>query len=141
MPQLSTTKAERLRHANELISAISRHGRRFFYNHENNRTAHFRIKLDGRLYFRDDYTDTLIYTAYRGRWRYFSHGGNMRRLVDDLATYIRTGERIWRGHFGPWPGWRAGGDLWFYGPADMAALRQEIDGNPALRRPAEGGIQ
>ncbi|GGF56402.1 hypothetical protein GCM10007301_15060 [Azorhizobium oxalatiphilum] len=133
MAEAILTRQQRMAHANALLESISRHGRRFFYYDRRQRVASFEIDLAGRLWFRDDYTWKRVYVAYSGWWRHFSHGGTMRRLVDDLATYIRTGERIWRGHFGPWPMHFCDGDLWSYGTDAMEALRSEIAASPCLR--------
>ena len=129
------TKRQRLAEANRVLEAIARHGRRFFHNAEHDRVARFEIDIAGRLWFRDDYTWRRIFTAWRGNWRQFSHGGTMRRLVDDLAAYIRTGPPIAGGHFGPWPQWYCDGDLWGYGADAMAALRDELAGSDAIRFP------
>ncbi len=120
------TRSERLADANHLIGQISEFGRRFFYNSQRDRVARFEITLDGKLWLRDDWTGRRIYVAYRGHWRNFSHGGTLRRLVEDLSGYIRTGKRIPAGHFGPWPEWLCSGDLWGYGKEPMAALRDAI---------------
>lgn len=130
------TKAERLADANELILQISMHGRKFFYSPLRNRVARFEISLDGKLWFRDDWTGGRVYVAYRGRWRNFSHGGTLRRLVEDLAAYIRTGERISSAHLGPWPEWVNGGDLWGYGSDAMEALRDAAQALDCVRWPA-----
>lgn len=120
-------KNERLADANYLILQISMTGRRFFFSQTHNRVAKFELTMDGKLWFRDDYTDERIYVAYKGRWRHFSHGGTMRRLVEDLGEWIRTGKQIGPGHFGPWPDYICGdGDLWGYGLDTMLALRNAI---------------
>lgn len=120
-------KAERIADVNYLILQISMFGRRFFYSKRFNRVAKFEVTMDGRLWFRDDYTDKRIYVAYKGHWRGFSHGGTLRRLVDDMAKYIGTGELIPAGHFGPWPDYIGGdGDLWGYGLDTMLMLRNAI---------------
>lgn len=120
-------KAERIKDANYLILQISMFGRRFFYNAKHNRVARFEVTLDGKLWLRDDYTDRRVYVAYKGRWRYFSHGGTMRRLVEDLAHWIRTGEPIcYEAHFGPWPHYLCEGDLWGYGHEVMVTFRKSI---------------
>lgn len=126
------TPRDRLAHVNDLLAAISRHGRRFFYDPDRDRIARFEIDLAGRLWFRDDYTDRRIYIAYRGKWRWFSHGGTMRALVESLAAYIRQGKPVPAGHLGPWPEWYCEGDLWGYGRPAMAALRAEIAGLPCF---------
>jgi hypothetical protein len=120
------TKAERIADANYLILQISMFGRRFFYNDRYDRVARFEITIDGKLWFRDDYTDERVYVAYRGHWRNFSHGGTLRRLVEALAKYIRSGERISASHFGPWPEWCCDGDPWGYGKETMAKLRSAV---------------
>ncbi len=120
------TKSERLQDANYLILQVSIFGRRFFYSATHNRVAKFELTIDGKLWFRDDDTDKRIYVAYRGRWKHFSHGGTLRGLVEGLANYIRTGERIGAGHFGPWPQWVCEGDLWGYGKETMEMLRNAL---------------
>ena len=132
-----STRRQRLTHANELIAAISRHGRRFFYYEGHDRVARFEIDLAGRLWLRDDYTGRRIYIAYRGNWRQFSHGGTLRRLVEATALYIRQGKPVPAGHFGPWPQWLCEGDLWGYGREAMATLRAEIAASPCLTRSPE----
>lgn len=134
-----TTKAQRLRHANALIGAISRHGRRFFYSQKHDRVSRFEIDIAGQLWLRDKHTWKRCYTAYRYNWRHFTEGGTLRRLIDALAVYIRTGVPIHRGHFGPWPAHFCEGDLWGYGAEAMTALRAEIADSPCLR-PAPSNI-
>lgn len=125
-PRTPGSKGERIYEANYALLTISIFGRRFFYNQLHNRVACFEMTIDGRLWFRDDYTDRRIYVAHRGRWRHFSHGGTLRRLVDGLARYIRTGEQISPRHFGPWPDHYCDGDLWGYGRGPMESLRQAL---------------
>lgn len=130
------TRSDRLAEANHLILEISAIGRRFFYSEPHDRVACFERSVDGKLWFRDDYTGRRIYVAYRGEWRHFSHGGTLRRLVEGLAGYIRTGERIPAGHFGPWPEYYFNGDLWGYGKEAMSALRGALRGNDCVAWPA-----
>lgn len=130
------TKHQRLAQANAVIQAVSGVGRRFFYCERHDRVARFELTIDGRLWFRDDFSDTRIYVAYKGRWRVFSHGGTMRKLIDALADYIRFGKRVPAGHFGPWPAWICEGDLWGYGSDAMAELRSTLAGNDCISRPA-----
>lgn len=136
------TPRQRVAHANDLIAAISRHGRRFFYDADRGRVARFEMDLAGRLWFRDEYTNRRVYVAYRWRWRHFSNGGTLRRLVESLAAYIRQGAPVPSSHFGPWPQWVCDGDLWGYGKSAMAALRTEIATSPCLpSRLESGGIR
>lgn len=126
------TKQQRLETANQIIKIISEHGRHFFstnsyppHHTEIPRISHFVFAGNGRLWFVDKYTQRRIYTSYRrGRWRGFSDGGTLRSLVENLADYITKADPI-RRHFGPWPDYLCGGDLWGYGP-DMDIVRQRI---------------
>jgi hypothetical protein len=124
------TKAERMAHANDILLSVSRHGRRFFYCPRADRVARFEMDAHGCLRFRDEYTDRVIRLVKGGKWRGFNNGGTLRRLVEDLAEYIRTGEKI-RNHFGPWPEWICDGDLWGYGES-IKQVRSEIGANPAF---------
>lgn len=48
---------------------------------------------NGRIYFVDDYTRKEIAVINNSReWDGFSHGGTMRALVLDFASFIRTGK-------------------------------------------------
>ena len=114
-------RALRLSHANELLRVIASCGRRLF--HYEGRVGQLEQDVRKRLWFRDHYTAKRVYTAYRGRWRHFSGGGTNQKLVMALCRHVRTGERVHRAHFGPWPGWVCGGDLWGYGE-DMGKVRE-----------------
>lgn len=127
-------KRQRLGEANAVLVAISQRGRCFFAHQ--GRVSRFEIDLAGKLWLRDKYTWKRCYVAYRYRWRHFSDGGTLRRLVDALANYIRTGHRIPGRLFGPWPESYCRGDLWGYGKAEMAALRAELASSPAVEWPA-----
>lgn len=129
-------KKLRLAEANQVIAAISAHGRRFFYCSQHDRISRFEIDDRGRLWLRDKWTDGRVYLAYRGNWRLFSDGGTLRRLIEKLAIYIRTGEPLMSSLFGPWPDWICDGDLWGYGSEAMASLRTELQKSPAISFPA-----
>ncbi|WAC26378.1 hypothetical protein [Ancylobacter sp. SL191] len=131
------TPRQRLTHANALIAAISRHGRRFFHDTRSGRIARFEIDLAGRLWLRDEYTNRRVYVAYRGHWRHFSNGGTLRRLIECIAAFIRSGRPVPASVFGPWPTWICDGDLWGYGKPAMDALRAEIADSPCLARRRE----
>jgi hypothetical protein len=139
-------KYDRLIEANLVIGAIAAHGRRFFYSGPGSdhrchihpaRVAMFEIDRQGRLRFRDDYTDVPVLVTSRGEWKGFSHGGTLKRLVRDLADYIRTGKPISPGHCGPWPSWQCGGDLWGYGQENMELVRSAVLATDAVRKPAQ----
>jgi hypothetical protein len=133
--------------ANRVITAISMHGRRFFYTgpgvnpsrakaSPDGRIARFEKDARGALWFRDDYTWKPIYVAWdRGQWKGWSHGGTLRDLVRALRDYIRTGTPIRPGWFGPWPDWVCEGDLWGYGAEAMAAVREAVMKTEAVAKP------
>jgi hypothetical protein len=116
-------KHQRLDKANLILELIARHGRHFFAH--DGLVSQFTLRPDGKLFFVDSYTQKAIYTASSmGKWRGFTEGGNNLDLVKNLADYIRTGAPI-HNHFGPWPDWVCGGDLWGYGES-MIALRSNL---------------
>ena len=72
--------------ANNLIQSIANCGRKFF-NYQG-RIAKIEMAENGRLWFRDDYTNKLICLHNHYRWKYISHGGTMRGLLICLRKYI-----------------------------------------------------
>lgn len=118
---LADARHGRVATANALIRTIAGCGRCFFA-HEG-RIGRIEIDGRGRLWFLDAYAGRRVYTAYRGRWRHFTNGGTLRRVVECLCEFIKTGERLPVGIFGPWPEWVCGGDMWGYGAENMAAIR------------------
>jgi hypothetical protein len=120
------TKAQRIEHANALISEVAKRGRMFFHHKGSGRTATFELTRGGRIRFRDEYTQKLVDTSRPGRWPNFSGGGTLQRLVSDLHKYIASGERISSGHFGPFPHFMCDGDVWGYGLVTMAELRASL---------------
>lgn len=128
---MTNEKQERVKHANAVLRAMGSYGRHFFYSETKDRFAEIVIDAQGRLRIVDDYTGQSVLIVKQGRWRGFSHGGTCRAVVEDLANYVRTGKKT-RNHFGPWPEWFNGGDLWGYGLAASAAVRSDIRGNPAV---------
>lgn len=133
----STIEQKRARafEANKVILYVSQHGRRFFYNERFDRTAVMYVDYRGRIWFQDDYTNTPIYTHYQGRWRKFSHGGTLKRLIIALRDYIRTGEPISPRYFGPWDKMLCDGDLWGYGFEAMENVRRKVLTTEAVRKP------
>lgn len=128
----------RMGHANAVMEAISRHGRRFF--HHDGRVTRFELDERGRLWLVDKYTGGRIWMHGNHRWRDFSDGGTLRRLCEDLRDYVLKGAPVPAGHFGPWAGWRADGDLWGYGQEGMKALREELRTSLAIRPCGRRGI-
>lgn len=115
----------RLQRVNALINAISSYGRRFFRQSIDGRVSKFEIAENGRLYFRDKYSDRLLpCSRMEGRtWqRYFTEGGSLKCLVEALSTYIKTGAPINPYFFGPWSPNICKGDLWGYGES-MTIIR------------------
>ncbi len=129
------SKEVRLAEANDVIAAISRHGRRFFYSAEHDRNSRFEMDSRGKLWLIDKYTGRRVYVSYTGEWRAFSDGGTLRRLIEALANYIRSGEKMPSSHFGPWPDWFCDGDLWGYGAEAMAQLRTDLRQHNAIAFP------
>ena len=109
--------------ANLLLQKIGDCGRRFFYY--KGRYAKLSVRDNGRVWFRDEYTQKDIYTHSSRQWSGFNHGGTMRNLIQALRDYITgVSEHIPRGILGPWPSLYAGGDPWGYG-CDMEAVRSQ----------------
>ena len=113
---------------------LGSHGRRFFYSTKYDLYGSFSIDERGCLRYRDDYTGKAIKVVLGGKWRGFSHGGTCKGIVEALAHYIRTGDPINPGHFGPWPDWMCSGDVWGYGN-DMEKVRAAALSSPAVRAP------
>jgi hypothetical protein len=127
---------QRIEIANRILRVIAAHGRRFFSQDsdqsvrmENPRVSQFEI-IKGRLWFRDKYTDKLIFVHFeprwRSRWRGFSDGGTLRSLVEHLRDFIlKKVDRVNIKYFGPWAEYVCGGDLWGYGD-EMGTVRGQI---------------
>lgn len=116
-------KRSRLAEANALVAAISKRGRRFFYNKENQRIAHFELGSGDHIFFIDDYSSKRIYVADNGRWRGFSHGGTLRDLVKAIASYIRTGNKLSIDWIGPER--FDSSNIWGYEESAMTATRSD----------------
>lgn len=115
----------RIDSANALVLEISSRGRRFFHSARFCRVGAFEMTAKCKLRWRDEYTDKLVDTTSDRMWPYFSHGGTLRRLLEDLTAYIVDGTKLHHGHFGPW-GEAFRGDLWGYGFEAMESLRNAI---------------
>lgn len=118
----------RIDRANALLRAIATTGRRFFSYTDGGvtRVSYFdRLGPSSRLWLIDAYTQHPVYLHHPPgrRWRGFTGGGTLQRLVVALRDFIRHGQPVSPGHFGPWPDVLCGGDLWGYGD-DMAIVRQ-----------------
>lgn len=110
---------------NQLVDAISQHGRRFFFDSRNGgRVARMLVDDRGRLWWQDEGSGKRIYLHYKF-WGQpaFSNGGTLRSLVDALKVYVMSGETLRATTFGPWPNWCSGGDPWGYG-SDIHYVRQ-----------------
>jgi len=129
------TKSDRAEIANKVIAVIAAHGRRFF--HHEGRVSRFEVDARGRVWLHDKYSGARIYTMQRGRWRGFTEGGTLKSLCEALRDYIRTGQPIRRGWFGPWPDYYCDGDLWGYGKEAMETVRREVTALPAVAAPAK----
>lgn len=114
----------RLDAANELIAFISTCGRRFF-SHQG-RCAYLERDARGRIWWHDAYSGKRVYTHYRWRWRGFTQGGTMKRLVEQLCDFVVHGRQLHPRTFGPWPDWLRS-DMsegpWAYGAGNMRMVR------------------
>lgn len=120
------SKHSRAEAANKLITIIGSVGRQFFYSTRHHRFAQFRVSWDGTVIFIDDYSGRQIKATHRWcRWRGFTHGGTLQDLCKAMADFIRTGKPISAYYFGPWPDTYCRGDLWGYGIANMASIREQ----------------
>lgn len=129
-----STKQERVEHANQLIQAIAKYGRRFFYDKRHDRVAHIELRR-GRVYFVDDYTGKAIYThetIWTNRWRGFSHGGTLRSLIERMRDYIMAGEQIPIGFIAPSYYDDTKGNIWGYDSLEAYKLRTEAMGMPII---------
>lgn len=126
------SKQERVNHVNDLIIAIGSVGRQFFYHAPKDRFAKFELNQCGQVFFRDDYTDKLVYVCYRHRWRSFSHGGTLRDLVEKMRDYIRFEQTIPMGYFGLKPSF-CDQDVWGYGEDAVNQLREQIKQSPVIK--------
>ena len=130
MSRTTTTREQRVETANEFLRIISEHGRHFFRTFHRNHGRPYEevdcFELDGRgrVWFRQRWDDSRIYTHYTGAWRGFMHGGTLRLLIRALCNYIMG--RADLPTLGPWPEWVCGGDLWGYG-SEMEKVRERIN--------------
>jgi hypothetical protein len=111
-----TDRARRVEVANRFIKIIASRGRRFFYY--KGLVSRFELDERGRVWFVDKWIGYRIYThtAPWARWRHFSEGGTLRRLVERLRDYIMGRAPLPTNSIAP--------DIWGYGP-DAAATRAE----------------
>lgn len=130
MEELMTEKESqrqlRLQRANAIIVTISNCGRHFFRQSIDGRVSKFEIAENGRLYFRDKYSDHRLpcsHTKGRAWQQHFTEGGTLKSLIEAIANYIKTGETISLFFFGPWAATTCNGDLWGYGD-DMELVRE-----------------
>lgn len=117
-------RRERCKRANELIKAIASHGRKFFSYKKG--LSHFEIADNGRVWFVDGYCGDRIYMHRRPcdyRWSGFNEGGTLKKLVKDLAEFVKTGKSFPAHHLGPWPEWYSAGDPWGYG-GEMSKVQE-----------------
>lgn len=123
---MSHTKQERVQHANDLIKAISQHGRRFFWNEKAQRTATLELDARGKVWLIDDYRGARVFTektSMGNRWKCFSHGGTLRSLIEQMRDYIKTGQQIRLNRIAP--SYASGcGDLWGYGEPAASSTRE-----------------
>jgi hypothetical protein len=144
-------RQQRVAEVNNVIKAIAAHGRRFFHYGGSNvydratknttfvpadRTAYLELRR-GRVYIIDEYSQKAVYTHETknipNSWRGFTHGGTMRRLVEEFRDYILTGAQLHPGYVGLEREWQKG-DVWGYGKEALAAVRADIAGSPVFKK-------
>ena len=113
-------RSDRLNKANDLIKTIASCGRRFFAYQD--RLAYLTFDARSRVWFVDEHTQKLICTHYKGRWKHFTHGGTLKKLVTSLKDFIIHEKPLRDSQLGPWPEWLCDGDLWGY-EDDMDLVR------------------
>lgn len=134
-----TLKMQRAEHVNQVIRIIADHGRRFFYNEARSRYASMEVDHRGKVWFIDDYSGKRIFThetVWGGRWRGFTHGGTLRRLVEEFRDYIRTGAPLSRFYLGPERSFDES-NIWGYDEEGMRAVREQAGALPVFRPVAE----
>jgi hypothetical protein len=128
------TKAERLAHANQLIQIMASHGRRFFFDAKQQRTAHLLLTDRGHIYFVDDYTGKAIYThetGFTNKWRGFSHGHTLRTLVEMMRDYVTKGVQIPFSYIGLERSFTVG-NIWGYDEDSMQKVRAQAVSLPII---------
>jgi len=109
---------ERLAAINEFIRVIGSCGRRFLSENSDKSTlvddpVFSTMELDarGRVWYCDHYTNARVYTHYQGRWRGFTGGGTLRRLVEAFRNYIKKGKMLRKEYFYLDSPWEYGDDI------------------------------
>lgn len=134
MSDLAATKEGRVALANALLVAIAQRGRKFFAGRHG--VGHFALRPRA-VWFFDAESGEWVFPYTELRWRHFSGGGTLRRLVEALRDFIRFGTPVSEHHFGPWPHWICGGDLWGYGEPAMGEIR-EVARRLSITTPTRG---
>ena len=121
----------RLDLSNSIIRVMASFGRRFFSENSDRRSpvdnpfiAHFMVDRVRELWFVDRYTRKPILVRHTD-WPGFSDGGTLRQIIRHLAAHIGKADPINPRHFGPFPEWQCGGDLWGYGD-DMPKVTEAV---------------
>jgi len=128
---MSKKESKKLRadHANDLIKAISSHGRMFF--RVNDTVARIEVDDCGKVWFFDAWSGERVYTHYHGHWRNFSCGGTLKNLVCMMRDYISIGKKIPISVIAP-KGICCGSDIWGYGADAKKALREDVKLMPII---------
>lgn len=122
-------KVRRLEHANQLISSISRHGWRPFFNRYSGRVAAIDMDDGGHLWWIDDGLGRRISMRkplFSSNWgpEGFSHGGSLKSLAGDMRDYVLKGTRI--------PAWKVLQACWGLDRASAYRLAREVSRNPII---------
>jgi hypothetical protein len=120
---MSDELKQRVREANKVIAIVAKHGRRFFYSREYDRTARFGLDRHEQVWYLDEHTGMKLYPFdVLKDWKGFTHGSTLKCFVADLSEYITTGKRLLRSAFPI----ENDGSLWAYGGDVMRQVLEEV---------------
>lgn len=126
-------KLQRVADVNKVIGAVSRHGRRFFWNEENNDAAKLILDESGFVSYVDHYTGAVIPVKKDEPWNGFSNGGTLKQFVIGLAEYVYAGETMHIHNIGLPRANIENGYIWGYSQSAIDSVLAEIAGSPVFR--------
>ena len=135
---MASEREDRVANANRFLEAIASDGRKFFALE--GRVSRFELDHRGRVWFVDKWKGGRIYTHTKpwARWRHFTEGGTLRRLVEALREYIMGRAPLPVAHVAPARTW-TDGDIWGYGAEAASTVRAKCEAlAPVPPTPEEG---
>lgn len=117
-------RARRLNTCNKFIKIVASHGRKFF---KYNKRVGFFLFSRGHVYWNCEYTQKS--SCVSGRHWKNRHGSTLRRLLKDLADYIRGNSEFPIYHVKRWPGQPTSSeqDIWGYSAFEMRQVRLKTE--------------